>query len=256
MERMAVISAHSADWCTRSGGTIIKYAEMGWDVTVIILTYGIRGESRQFWEDNPGGPPERCRQIRIDEIRNVSECMGVAVECLDYDDYPLTMDEGRIRKLTERLLELRPGIVLTHWVEDSLNPDHATAAGAVIKAVSAAARLGAFPDTAALPFPGVFFFESTLPNSQFNKFDINVYIDIGDVYEKKINAIRHFAAQPELVSIYQNCAAQRGREASDWLRMPGRKIAYAEAFHRYLPYLGKTFPLTDRVSLGDTIHGL
>jgi len=253
MKSMVVVSAHAADWCTRAGGAVLKYVEMGYSVTVIILTYGIRGESRQFWVDHPNGPSDLCRNIRIEEIKSVSEYMGVKVECMDYDDYPLTMDEDRIRKITMRLLELRPEIVLTHWVEDKLNPDHAATADACIKAIGSAGRLGAFPGMRALPFPDVFFFESTLPNSQFNNFNMNIFIDIGDVYERKINAVSLFAAQPELVPFYKNCAAQRGREATDWLRVPGKKIEFAEAFHRYLPYLGKTLPLSDRGSLEENI---
>lgn len=250
MKSMVIVSAHSADWCTRAGGAAIKYVQLGYKVSVIILTFGVRGESRQFWVDHPGGPAELCRKIRTEEIRKAAQYMGVTAEYTDYDDYCLTMDEGRIRSLTKRILEIRPELVLTHWIEDSLNPDHATTANAVIKALGAAARLGAFPDTPALPFPDLYFFESTLPNSQFNHFEINTFLDIGDVYENKIEAIRCFTAQPELIPFYQDCAAQRGREATDWLRVPGKKIMYAEAFHRYLPYLGKEFPLIDRNLLG------
>ena len=39
-KKMLVVSAHGADWCTRAGGTILKYVNAGWEVTVYALTFG------------------------------------------------------------------------------------------------------------------------------------------------------------------------------------------------------------------------
>ena len=40
-----VISAHSADFVWRAGGAIALHAAAGFEVTVVCLSYGERGES-------------------------------------------------------------------------------------------------------------------------------------------------------------------------------------------------------------------
>lgn len=244
-KNMLVVSAHAADWCTRAGGTIIKYVQLGYRVTVVVLTYGEHGESSRFWKQNPGGPIEKCKELRNREAAAVAELIGVDIRFMDYGDYPMEMNKERVQLLTDLILDLRPQIVLTHWREDALNMDHEVTSRGVVRAISGAARLGARPNTPGSILPDVFFFESTLPNSEFNHFEINTYIDITDVYEKKIEAVRLFESQPELVPFYRKCAANRGGQAADWARERGRAIPYAEAFYRYLPYVGTRLPLSD-----------
>ena len=40
-----VVSAHPADFVWRAGGAIALYAERGYEVTVVCLSFGERGES-------------------------------------------------------------------------------------------------------------------------------------------------------------------------------------------------------------------
>jgi 4-oxalomesaconate hydratase len=239
-KKMLVVSAHGADFCTRAGGTLIKYAEAGWDVTVLALTFGERGESGGYWKANPHGTVEACKEVRRREAIAAAQYMGLTIEFLDYNDYPLEMGVDRVRDLTRRILQMRPDIVLTHWLEDPLNGDHAVAAAAVIRALSSAGMLGALPDTPAHFLPDIYLFESTVPNSEFNNFKMDTYIDITPVFERKIEAIRRFACQPQLVEYYTRFGQHRGFQASDWARQP---VKFAEGFKRYNPWVGPEFPL-------------
>ena len=45
-----VISAHSADFVWRCGGAIALHQEKGYEVTVLCLSYGERGESAKLWK--------------------------------------------------------------------------------------------------------------------------------------------------------------------------------------------------------------
>jgi 4-oxalomesaconate hydratase len=170
--------------------------------------------------------------------------MGWDIEFKDYGDYPLLMDLERINYLIDRILDIRPDVVLTHWHEDPFNVDHAVTAKAVVRAVSAAARLGARPSTRAHYFPDLFFFESTLPHSEFNRFEIDTYIDISGVFDLKIEAVKKFVSQPELVELYTRCGTHRGVQANDWAREKGRTIGQAEGYKRYTPYVGDRLPLS------------
>ena len=46
-----VISAHSADFVWRAGGAIALHQSRGYEVTVVCLSYGERGESAKLWKE-------------------------------------------------------------------------------------------------------------------------------------------------------------------------------------------------------------
>jgi len=244
MGKILIISAHGADWCTRAGGVILKYAKLDWEITVFALTYGEHGESGNFWQDHPGCTIEDVKICREQEARAAAGVMGVKeIRFFDYGDYPLCMDEMRIRRLTADILAIRPDVILTHWHKDKVNPDHEVCAKAVIRAVSAAGMRGALPDTAPHFIPDIFLFETTIPHSEFNEFEIDTFVDISDVITEKLDAIRLFKAQPQLVGYYTKCAEERGFQANDWSR--GRKkIRYAEGLKQHTPYLGNELPMS------------
>jgi len=58
-----VVSAHSADFVWRAGGAIALHAAAGWDITVVCLSYGERGESAKLWR-KPGMTLEKVKAER------------------------------------------------------------------------------------------------------------------------------------------------------------------------------------------------
>src|ERR1700747_2613478 len=48
-----VVSAHAADFVWRAGGAIALYAQKGYRVRILCLSYGERGESERLWRQ-PG----------------------------------------------------------------------------------------------------------------------------------------------------------------------------------------------------------
>lgn len=244
-KRMLVVSGHAADWCTRAGGTIAGMIEEGWSVKVLALTYGEHGESGAYWKKNPGSSFDACKRCRKAEAEHAARVLGIReIIFYDYGDYPLEMREKEIRRLTREILDYRPSVILTHWICDPVNLDHEITGKAVISAVNAAGMRGAVPGAEPHLIPDIFFFETTVPHSEFNQFKPDTYVNIDRSFEKKLEAIRCFAAQPQLVDYYTRVAQIRGIQAADWAR--GRKrIEYAEAFVRYVPYVGKRLPLME-----------
>ncbi len=243
-KKVLVVSAHAADWCTRSGGLLIRYKQLGYHIELIVLTYGEKGESGSYWKTNPSATLDEVKQCRREETDNAVRFIGIdRVQYLDYGDYPLVMDATRLREMTKYILSYRPDIVLTHWVNDPFNEDHEIAGKSVVRAISSAGMRGAFPNTDPHFIPDVFFFETTVPHSEFNKFEINTYINIDTVFEQKMDAIRSFSSQPQLLDYYQRYAIVRGAQAHDWSR-GRRSIRYAEGYYRYTPYVGEILPLT------------
>ncbi len=243
VRHILVVSAHAADWCTRAGGTILRYLQQGAEVTVFALTYGERGESGEYWAAHPTSTLDACKQSRKREALAAARLMGVNIEFFDCDDYPLVLSADQIRDLTRRILALRPEVILTHFSSDPLNVDHEVTSQAVIRAVSSAAMLGALPATPAHFVPDIFLFESSLPHSEFNGFQIDTYVDITDVFDQKLAAVAKFEAQPHLVDYYRRCGERRGEQATNWLRGRGA-VRYAEGFRRYTPHVGALLPTT------------
>ena len=58
-----VISAHAADFVWRCGGAIALHADKGYEVTVVCLSFGERGESARLWKE-PGMTLERVKAAR------------------------------------------------------------------------------------------------------------------------------------------------------------------------------------------------
>lgn len=239
-----VVSAHAADYCTRAGGTLAKYAKEGYDIHIICLTCGARGESGDYWKVNPNGTEADCSALRERESRAAAEHLGAkSIEFLGLTDYPLMFStEDTQRYLTKRYLEIRPEIVFTHWTQDPTNPDHALTGEMVVRITSSGSQLGAFPNTPAQHYPNIYFFESTVPIAELNGFVPDFYVDIEETYETKMQAIAKFECQPQLAGFYIHFAKHRAFQAKIWSKLD---IKYAEAFKRFTPYVGKMLPLSE-----------
>ena len=67
-----VVSAHSADFVWRAGGAIALYSERGWEVTVVCLSFGERGESAKLWRQ-PEMTMEKVKATITSSIRRLEK---------------------------------------------------------------------------------------------------------------------------------------------------------------------------------------
>ena len=65
---------------------------------------------------NRDGSIEDAKRQREKEAKRAAKILGVSIDFLDFDDYPLIIDRSRIQILAQRIQDIRPSIVLTHWV--------------------------------------------------------------------------------------------------------------------------------------------
>ena len=88
-----VISAHAADFVWRCGGAIALHADKGYDVTVVCLSFGERGESAKLWKQE-GMDLQPVKVARRDEAEAAAKALGVHnLVCMDLGDYPLVVNE-------------------------------------------------------------------------------------------------------------------------------------------------------------------
>lgn len=232
---LLVISAHSADYVWRSGGTIAKYVKDGRKVQVVCLSFGERGESAQLWKQNK--TLEEIKQLRKGESQAAADILGVPVKFLDWDDYPLKISEERVSELVKIIRKYKPVNVLTHGNKDPFNIDHVTTYKSVMEASILSIAPGVMPEIPPASQARIFGFEHH--QSELSGFYPDVILDITEVFEIKKDAMNCFQSQNHLIQYYTFKAEIRGNHAR---RISGvQTYKQAESFVRYYPYVGDVF---------------
>jgi 4-oxalomesaconate hydratase len=228
-----VVSAHSADFVWRAGGAIALYASRGWNVSVVCLSFGERGESAKLWRE-PGMKMEKVKAARKEEALRAAEILGAKVTFYDIGDYPMRISDDVLYRLTGIYRELRPDFVLTHSLQDPYNFDHPLACHAAQEARIIAQAHGHEPSIPVLGAPPVFLFEPHQPEQC--EWKPQVILDITSVWDKKYAAFKTMSAQEHLWEYYERVALQRGSQGA---RNSNRKMKYGEAYQRIFPQVSE-----------------
>src|SRR5690554_1786514 len=119
-----IISAHSADFVWRCGGAIALHAQMGYEVTVLCLSYGERGESAKLWK-NEGMTLEKVKSARKAEAENAARAIDVHdIRFMDLGDYPLEVDRAAKDRIVDVIRKVQPSFMMSHSRYDQYNTDH------------------------------------------------------------------------------------------------------------------------------------
>lgn len=227
-----VVSAHSADFVWRCGGAIALHAEKGYQVTVICLSYGERGESAKLWRQ-PGMTMDRVKTSREAEAKKAAGLLGVHdIQFWDLGDYPINLTEAAFFRLVDVYRAIHPAFMLTHSKEDLYNHDHPTVSAWAQNARITAQAHGHNPGQKVLGAPPVFLFEPHQPEQCNWKPD--VLLDIGSVWAKKRAAIEAMEGQEHLWEYYTRVAQQRGAQAA---RNSDKKITWGEGYQSVFPHV-------------------
>ncbi|WP_353213299.1 PIG-L deacetylase family protein [Rhodovarius sp.] len=227
-----VVSAHSADFVWRAGGAIALHAAKGFDVTVVCLSYGERGESAKLWRQ-PGMTLERVKAERQKEAEAAARVLNVHdIQFWDLGDYPITLSEASLFRLVDVMRTVRPAFILTHSKEDIYNHDHPAVTDFAQHARITAQAHGHKPEQKVLGAPPVFLFEPHQPEQCNWKPDMLLGID--SVWPLKRQAIECMAGQEHLWEYYTRVALQRGAQGE---RNSDRAMTYGEGFQSVFPHV-------------------
>ncbi len=231
-----VVSAHSADFVWRAAGAIALHARRGFEITVVCLSYGERGESAKLWRRGRM-TLETVKAERRQEAEKAAAALGAhAIEFFDLGDYPLRIDEAALFRLVEVYRRILPSFVLTHSVRDPYNFDHPKAAELAQHARIIAQAEGHDPGKPIVGAPQVLQFEPHQPEQCGWK--PTVLLDITEVWDQKRAAIECMAGQEHLWEYYTRVAQQRGVQAA---RNSDKKtIKYGEAYEAVFPHVVET----------------
>lgn len=230
-----VISAHSADFVWRCGGAIALHQEKGYDVTVVCLSYGERGESAKLWK-NEGCTIEHVKVERRKEAEAAAQALGAHdIRFMDCGDYPLDMDRDAKFKLVDIIREVQPDFMMSHSQYDPYNTDHSYATKVAMECRMIAQAWGHNPGEKVLGAPQLYLFEPHQTEQMGWKPD--VFLDITDVWDKKWAAIQCMQGQEHLWHFYENVAENRAnhfRRNSGGMA-GGTPAKYAEGFQSIYP---------------------
>lgn len=173
-----VFSAHAADFCSRSGGTLALHRRRGSAVHVVDVTFGERGESEDYWAQPGPKSIEEAKRVRAAEAEEAAGTLGVTIEFLDYGDYPLILGAERLEAMAHLIRRRKPDIILTHWKCDPFNADHEVTAGGVLRAAAMAAVPGFDHQAGKVAYPYIFAFEPTIPRDDTTGFCPDHYVKI------------------------------------------------------------------------------
>jgi len=217
---IALVTAHPDDAEYLMGGTIIKYANKGCKVSIIVCTNGNIG--------HPTLPKKEIAKIRLKEAEEGAEVMGAEVVNLGYDDE--FMPDTKESRLTviNALRSIKPDVVFTLHPNDYTNADHrvvsniATDASYLQMVKGIETKYKETDSYAALYYmdiPGGFVFEPT------------DYVDISDVIELKKKALlKHKSQKAWMNKLGAGEDFSRNMEVQSAFRGMQCQCSYAEAF--------------------------
>lgn len=249
MVRVLAVGAHPADIPKRAGGTIARYITEGHEVHLVTLTFGETKESSLLWR-KPGMTVKKAIEIRKREFLESAKILGAEPITLGFRDNfslnPLT--EKKEMKIAELIRRTRPHIILTHWLMAIFDDHRTTAKSLCLTARDMAADPKKLTEAGLEPWDvqNIYLFEPSLElyggSAHITGFLEDLYIDVSDFWDKKMEALKPFWNSQNNNSEYYTqvalyCGTQCGTSA---------KVKYAERFVQYRPKcVYKLFPLTN-----------
>ena len=211
------------------------HAKLGYQVIVVCLSYGERGESAKLWKLG-GMTLEKVKTERRKEAENAAKALNAHdIQFFDLGDYPLDMDRDAKFRLVDVIRAVQPQFMMSHSHYDPYNTDHSYATKVAMECRMIAQAWGHNPDEEVLGSPQLYLFEPHQTEQMGWKPD--VFLDITDVWDNKRAAIECMQGQEHLWDYYTNVAQNRGnhfRRNSGGMA-GGRTAQYAEGFQSVFP---------------------
>jgi 4-oxalomesaconate hydratase len=230
-----VISAHAADFVWRCGGAIALHAEMGYNVTVLCLSFGERGESAKLWKQ-PDMTLEAVKAARKGEAERAAEALGAHdLVSMDLGDYPLELTRADKEAVVDVIRAVQPHFMLSHSQYDPYNTDHMYATQIALECRMIAQAWGHNPGQRVLGAPQLYLFEPHQTEQMGWKPD--TFLDVTPVWDKKRAAIECMEGQEHLWDYYTRVAQNRANhfKRNSGGQSGGRDCKYAEGFQSVFP---------------------
>ncbi len=190
------IGAHPDDIEIGCGGTLIKYIRAGHNVFLYIATHGSFGGNGN---------------LRAKEMAASAKQMGASdLFWGGYTDTQIPLSQDLITEIENVIKKVKPKFIFTHWRDDT-HQDHRNLTACTL----AATRY----------IPNFLFYET--PTSQ--NFNPNVYVDITEVLDEKLELLKAHASQIAKTHIEDTTILDIAKSAATFRGIQAR-VRYAEGF--------------------------
>ena len=246
------VFAHPHDF-THAAGTCAHHVKRGDRVAIVILTDGSTMHNERLYDERRKPPAQQDPKIisqsqehyaaqKARELRQVCELFGVTdVRILPNPDTFIRRSDEMIHQLVDWICDLRPDILITqrpqhesrHRIREP--DDHFICARIVHEALAVAAQAAPGRDRAPHEVAQVYYIGVGSGWEQ-----IDLFVDITDQYEKRIEAERMFGTQ-NLAPSKANRKIEIGAGFYGW----HTRVPYAEPFIRANSELSRYLTLTE-----------
>lgn len=181
-----IIFPHPDDESFGTAGSIIKFRQQNIPVTFLCGTLGEMGRNmgKQIFANR-----ETLPQIRKQELTAVGQLLDMDIQLLGYQDKTLEFeDRQEVAEHIKEILEtIKPSLVITHYPNYAVHPDHDALGAATIEAV----RL---MDPNERP---TLWAQAIATNYQEELGKPDVIHDVRDIFDQKMEAILTHRSQAE-----------------------------------------------------------
>jgi LmbE family N-acetylglucosaminyl deacetylase len=198
MEKMNIlaIGAHPDDIEIGCGGTLIKYSDRGHRVFSLVVT---------------GGGQGGISSMRRSEQEDARRIMGIEkIYWGGYKDTHLEVNQKLVAEIEQVISEIDPNFIFCHFPDDT-HQDHR--------------HLSLATQSATRNLRNVLFYEG--PTTW--DFNPQVFVDIGETLDRKIEALRAHESQVTKTNIEDLSIVEIARSSANFRGIQGR-VKYGEAF--------------------------
>ncbi len=179
MASVMVMCAHSDDQVIAPGGTLAKYASEGWDVHIVVFSFGELS--------HPHLRPEVISKKRVEESQEANKVIGGETTQflgLKEGKFREEMEEkGLQKKIVEKIQDINPEKIFTHSFDDT-HHDHRKVFEIVEECVE---NSGVDPE--------LYVFDTwTLFDTKKKEYP-KLVVDVSDYFKKKVEALHCFKSQ-------------------------------------------------------------
>ena len=189
--KLIVVGGHPDDPEGAAGGTLVKFAEAGWETVTLYLTTGEAGI--------PGTAAADAAKIRRAEAEAACEILRCRPVFFGQIDGAAVVTNAEYERFARVVDDESPDLVLTHWPVDT-HRDHR------------AASLMTFDAWHELGFPFALGYHEVLTGEQTQAFNPTAFVDVSDVIDRKHLACLAHVSQdgPDIVRRHSRMSRFRG----------------------------------------------
>ena len=255
--KILMVCAHPGDAFDQAGGTLCHHGERGDDVTVLIVTHGVRSHAALFTDEKrkpEGARDEKLAAATVQEIEAVKseEILAAGMELgltdirfLHREDDVLLVNEGLVLAVTRFIREAKPDLLITHHPlqDGGFLGTHPIIGQIALMAFETAAARWLLDETHPPHHVAQVFLIGGFDVHRWSVSHIyhpewTVFVDVTDVIERKVRALDHLASQR-----YDGAYARKRVEAVDGWKGTRAGVPYAETFVPLIPEVYRYLPI-------------